>query len=171
MTPPTSNLKYALLLTLAYRGTTPAIARGQTKRARLQPNPFVKDCTNVCTVHRTLQRLQRRPIAIWPVNEQADDEEQHDGADEGNDQAPDVEAGERRPADQAENQAADEGADDADDDVTQDAQPATLHDEARQPTSDATHDDPCQKCPHMFVSLLYRPASRPPAASVEAASC
>src|ERR1700724_1482940 len=60
-------------------------------------------------------RLRRHPSAA----ERADDPEQHDAPDEGDDDAPDVQAGRSDVAEHVEKPAADDRTDDADDEIAQ----------------------------------------------------
>jgi hypothetical protein len=95
-----------------------------------------------------------RPADVWCAlvldacaapRDQAGDEQQHHRADEGDEQAPQVEAADAGGSHQVEDEAADDGPDDADDDVANKAQTCTAHDVARQLSSDATDDDPKNK--------------------------
>ena len=77
-----------------------------------------------------------------PASERVVDPQDHDGADNGNDQAPDVEAGDAPSANRAEQDAADEGADDAEHEIGYKTGTAALHDLTRDPAGDEPKDDP-----------------------------
>src|SRR5579884_3374613 len=74
----------------------------------------------------------------------ADDEQEHDGAEERDEEAGQVEAGEADLSRQQrrEQEAAEERADDADEHVADEAEAGAFHDEAGEPAGDATYDDP-----------------------------
>jgi hypothetical protein len=70
------------------------------------------------------------------------DPQDHDSADNGDDQAPDVEARHSPSANRAEQYATNEGADDAEHEVGHKAGTAAVHDLARDPAGDEPKDDP-----------------------------
>ena len=77
-----------------------------------------------------------------PAGDRVVDPQDHDGADNRNDQAPDIETGHSASADRAEKDASDEGADDAEHEVCQKAGTAAMHDLARNPAGDEPKYDP-----------------------------
>ena len=70
------------------------------------------------------------------------DPQDHDGADNGDDQAPDVEARDSPSANRAEQNAANERADDAEHEIGHKARAAAMHDLARDPAGNETKNDP-----------------------------
>src|SRR5690349_10693838 len=100
--------------------------------------------------------MQYGGLANPSALDEVDDAEQHDRADDGDDEAAQVERLNRTAdADQRRNHGVtDDRPDDADDDVPEDAHRAIAsHDHARQPAGDAT-DDNCNNPAHTPVLLL-----------------
>ena len=77
-----------------------------------------------------------------PAGDRVVDPQDHDGADNRDDQAPDIEAGDAPSANRAEQDAADEGAYDAENKVGDKTGPAAMHDLAGDPAGDKTQQNP-----------------------------